>query len=133
VILKGYNHHEEDICLDATNIQNSVPLSLDEEFIRTFEEPEPKSLNEVENAHLKTKMQIAQEIEQKKAAWDAFKRQSLRIYALMIGQGNRFWLTHRVDKRGRIYAQGYHINTQGTKFKKACIELADKERVTGAP
>ena len=51
----------------------------------------------------------------------------------MVSQGNRFYLTHKVDKRGRIYAQGYHITTQGTAFKKAMIELAEPEFIEGAP
>ena len=133
VILKSYNHHDDDICLDVLNIQNAVALSLDEQFIRTFEEPEPDDLREIEDAHLYTELQIAQLVREKEAAWDFFKIQSLKIAALMVGQGNRFWLTHRVDKRGRIYASGYHITTQGSKYKKAAVELADREPVTGVP
>jgi len=51
----------------------------------------------------------------------------------MVSQGNEFYLTNKVDKRGRIYSQGYHINTQGTSFKKAMIDLAHEELVTGMP
>jgi len=133
VILKSYNHHDEDVCLDVLNIQNSVPLALDEELICTLGEPDPGDLREVENAELYTPFELAQIIREKEAAWDHFKRQSIKMYALMIGQGNRFYLTHRIDKRGRIYASGYHITTQGSKYKKAIIELADKELVTGVP
>jgi DNA-directed RNA polymerase len=49
----------------------------------------------------------------------------------MINSGNEIYLTNKVDKRGRIYAQGYHITTQGTSFKKAMLELAHEELVTG--
>jgi DNA-directed RNA polymerase len=51
----------------------------------------------------------------------------------MVQCGNHFYLTHKVDKRGRIYACGYHINTQGTAFKKAQLELVNEEIVTGVP
>jgi DNA-directed RNA polymerase len=44
-----------------------------------------------------------------------------------------FHLTHKVDKRGRIYSQGYHVNTQGAAFKKAMIELAKEELIEGVP
>jgi DNA-directed RNA polymerase len=44
--------------------------------------------------------------------------------------GNEFYLTHRYDKRGRCYAQGYHVNPQGNDWNKAVIELAEKEVVT---
>jgi DNA-directed RNA polymerase len=49
----------------------------------------------------------------------------------MVEMGNRFYLTHRYDKRGRTYAQGYHVNTQGNCWNKAVIELADEEVVEG--
>jgi DNA-directed RNA polymerase len=40
-----------------------------------------------------------------------------------------FYLTHKYDKRGRVYCQGYHINYQGAPWNKATIQLADKELV----
>jgi len=38
-------------------------------------------------------------------------------------------MTHRYDKRGRVYCMGYHVNYQGTPWNKAVIELADKEMI----
>lgn len=116
LILGGnINHHNGDICLDVLNKMNKVKLQLDVEFLSTLEE-EP-------TFDIKTPEQQEQ--------WDIFKKQSYQFYTLMVQQGNRFHLTHRVDKRGRIYSHGYHINTQGTPFKKACIELANEEVVGG--
>lgn len=40
-----------------------------------------------------------------------------------------FWLTHKYDKRGRIYDVGYFVNPQGNDYHKASIELAHKEVV----
>lgn len=117
LILGQGNHHDGDICLDVLNIMNRVRLSLDIEFLCKVEEEPTFALDTPEK------------IEQ----WKRFKVQSYRFYDLMQSQGNVFHLTHKVDKRGRIYAQGYHINTQGTSFKKAMIELADMEYVTGVP
>lgn len=133
VILKGYNHHDNDVCLDVINIQNSVPLSLNVDFLRSCPELPGTDLELVEDSQWKSKAEIAKEVREKKANWEAFRDQSARIYALLVGQGNRFWLTHKVDKRGRIYADGYHVTTQGSKYKKAMIELADGEVVTGVP
>lgn len=42
-----------------------------------------------------------------------------------------FHFTHAVDKRGRVYSKGYHFNTQGTSFDKACLTLAVTEYVKG--
>lgn len=118
LILGGpINHHDGDICLDVLNTMNSVALQLNLEFLCTHEEMPTFELD----------------TRDKQDQWMAFKKQSYRFYELMQSQGNRFWLTHKVDKRGRIYAQGYHISTQGTAFKKAMIELADEEYIEGVP
>lgn len=117
LILGTGNHHDGDICLDVLNTMNKVALKLDTDFLSTVEE-EP-------TFELKDQDQTDQ--------WLAFKQQSYDFYSLMVQQGNNFYLTHKVDKRGRIYAMGYQITTQGTAFKKAMIELAHEEIVTGAP
>lgn len=117
LILGSGNHHDGDICLDVLNIMNRVELSLDLEFLCTVEE-EPTSV-------LVTQDQVDY--------WKQFKIHSYRFYDLMQSQGNVFHLTHKVDKRGRIYAQGYHISTQGSAFKKAMLELATPEYIEGVP
>lgn len=117
LILGSGNHHDGDICLDVLNIMNQVPLQLCTDLLCQEEEEPTFDLDDT----------------QKKQQWMQFKKQSYRFYDLLVSQGNRFYLTHKVDKRGRIYAQGYHINTQGAAFKKAMIELADEEYVEGVP
>lgn len=117
LILGTGNHHDGDICLDVLNLMNSVPLKLDTEFLSKVEEEPTFELDTQEKEDL----------------WRDFKTQSYKFYNLMVQCGNQFYLTHKVDKRGRIYAMGYHITTQGTAFKKASIELAREEIVTGVP
>lgn len=117
LILGTGNHHDGDICLDVLNLMNNVALKLDTDFLSTVEEEPTFELDSQEKTDL----------------WNEFKRQSYQFYKLMVDCGNRLYLTHKVDKRGRIYSCGYHITTQGTAFKKAQIELAHEEIVTGAP
>ena len=117
LILGAGNHHGGDICLDVLNLMNKIPLKLAKDFICTVEE-EP-------TFELDTPEKILQ--------WDKYKRQSYEFYLMLAQYENEFYVTHKVDKRGRIYSQGYHINPQGTAFKKAVIELAEEEVVTGAP
>lgn len=117
LILGRGNHHDGDLCLDVINTQNRVALKLSIEFLCTVEEEPTFVLDSAE----------------KVTQWGEYKRQSYELYTLLAKQGNRFWLTHKVDKRGRIYAQGYHITTQGSSFKKASIELAHEEVVEGVP
>lgn len=115
LILGKGNHHDGNICLDVLNIVNKVALKLDIDFLRTTEEEPTFELDTAE----------------KRDMWMNFKSESARMYARMHGLGNEFYLTHKVDKRGRIYAQGYHISTQGSPYKKAMIELANEELVEG--
>lgn len=117
LILGTGNHHDGDLCLDVLNTMNRVPLKLALDFLSTVEEEPTFDLDTSD----------------KRQQWDAFKLQSYRFYSLMQQCGNRFYMTHKVDKRGRVYSQGYHINPQGAAFKKSCIELADEELVEGVP
>jgi len=116
LVLGGkHNHHEGDLCLDVLDIMNSVCLKIDTQFINSFIEVPKKAL----------------ETKEAEENWNVFKKKSDEMYRLVLRTGNRVWLTHRVDTRGRIYAQGYHLNTQGASFKKALLELAREELVTG--
>lgn len=117
LILGNGNHHDGDICIDVLNTINKVALKLDTQFLSKVEE-EP-------TFELDTPEKILQ--------WGNFKRQSYSFYKLMVDQGNEFYLTNRVDKRGRIYCSGYHISTQSTAFKKASIELSKEELIEGMP
>lgn len=117
LILGSGNHHDSDICLDVLNLMNKVQLRLDTDFLSSVEEMPTFELD----------------TQKKGEQWMTFKRQSYEFYLLIAKAQNKFYLTHKVDKRGRIYASGYHITTQGTPFKKACIELAHEELVTGVP
>jgi hypothetical protein len=115
LILGKKNGHNDDICLDVINKQNQIPLKLDLKFLSTVEE-EP-------TFNLDTQDKIQN--------WSAFKHQSYEMYRLI--KDREFYLTNKVDKRGRGYAQGYHISTQAVAFKKAMIEFADEEIVEGVP
>jgi len=117
LILGTGNHHDGDLCLDVLNKLNAIPLTLDTQFLSSVEE-DPT---------------FVADTPEKVQQWDSFKRQSYEFYLLIAQYGNRIYLTHKVDKRGRIYAQGYHLTTQGTAFKKAMVELAKQEVVMGIP
>lgn len=117
LILGSGNHHNGDICLDALNIMNSVALKLDKQFLSAIEEMPTFELDTPE----------------KRDNWTRFKTQSYAFYALLARTGAPLYLTYKVDKRGRAYAMGYHINTQGSPFKKASLELHQEELVEGVP
>lgn len=116
VILRN-NHHNDPIALDVLNIQNKIPLSLNRKFLSTIEEEPTHELDTTE----------------KLQQWNEFKKQSYDIYIKLTQQSEVMYLTNKYDKRVRMYACGYHVNTQGTPFKKAMIDFAEKEYVEGAP
>lgn len=115
VILKSYNHHDGNVCLDSLNKFNQVALSLDVQMLTTFDE-QPKKLIDTP---------------QKQKQFDKLREDSYHVFKLLIQTGNNFHLTHKVDKRGRTYAQGYHCSTQGNSFRKAIVNLAKQELVYG--
>lgn len=117
VILGKGNAHSEDVCLDVLNLQNSIPMKLDLDFLCNVEEEPTHVLDD----------------QRKWEQWHNFKRESYEVYTLLAKQGNRFYFHHKVDKRGRCYSQGYHVAPQGSPFKKAMLEFAEEEAVTGVP
>jgi len=117
VILGRHNGHSGNVCLDALNLQNKVILKLDLDFLSTVEEDPTFDIEQLDQQLM----------------WDDFKENSYYMYDLMVSQGNKFYLTNKYDKRGRMYCHGYHITTQGSPFKKATIELHHEEIVEGVP
>lgn len=143
LILGGaQNHHNGDICLDVLNSRNAVPLALNVEFLCNVEEEPTHDLNVLSEDTLRkyqakgrvlSHWDMQDMIRKQKQNWQSYKQQSYYFYSLLVDQGNRFYIGNKVDKRGRIYNSGYHISPQGTAFKKAAVELANKEQVTGIP
>jgi hypothetical protein len=117
LILGSGNHHDGDICLDVLNTMNKVSFKLDLDFLCKVEEEPTFELDTQDKAD----------------GWVSFKKQSYAFYSLMAQQGNRFFFNNKVDKRGRIYSVGYHLNPQGAAFKKAQLELSHEEIVEGVP
>lgn len=115
LILGKGNYHEGDLCLDSLNKFNQVPLSLDINMLNLYREMPKKALKTPEAEEQFARM----------------RKDSLHIYADLAAYGNEFYLTHKVDKRGRTYAQGYHVSTQGSAFKKSILNLHKKEVIEG--
>lgn len=107
------NHHNKKLSLDVINIMNQQALSLDEEIAASHEVPN-KVLDTWEKQMQFNDMALA----------------SKEVYRELIEQGNKFYFTHKYDKRGRLYSQGYHVNIQSTEFKKAIINLAEPICIT---
>ena len=133
LILGGpHHHHEGNICLDVINTQNKIPLSLDFEFIDNVTEERKTPIQEIAKnmrEEGKTAHEIKLAIEQEQLNWQMHQLQSNYLYDLMDATGNQFYITNKVDKRGRLYAQGHHINPMGSSYKKSAVNLARTEKI----
>ena len=129
VVLNSWANHEdgtsgnvfidEDVCLDHLNRMNSVKLSLNMDVIASRQGEIIKPQRKPGEDHEK----FAKRLKQHRI----FYKNSLEVMESVFILGNEFWLTHAYDRRGRCYARGYHINSQGTDYNKAVLEFANKE------
>jgi hypothetical protein len=116
VILKK-NHHEGDVCLDHLNHCNSVPFSIDHRVVSMVK-------NQWRNLDKPKTGESKDDFAKRVRAFEKYDRTAHDVMALLPEQ---FHLSHRPDKRGRTYCQGYHVSYQGSAWNKAVIEFAEKE------
>lgn len=116
------NHHDGELCVDHLNACNRVPLSINEDMVKSMR-------NSWKNIEKQKPDETFEEYQKRLKAFEKYENDSFLVMALMLEMGNKFYLTHKYDKRGRTYAQGYQINTQGNCWNKAVVELANKEKV----
>ena len=124
------NHHDDNICLDVLNTLNSNEYELDTDFINQYEEQwHREELSQQEYEELSHADREIYNMDAK--TWKKFQEQGKFFQHLMIHHGNSFYLCNKVDKRGRIYYSGYHVNVQGSSFKKAMVNFKHREIPTG--
>ena len=121
IILKK-NHHENDVCLDHINRMNSIRFTINTDTATMI-------ANSWRNLDKPKDGETKEEFERRKRAFEKYDRSCHEVIAKLVDHGNEFYLTHKYDKRGRVYCQGYHVNYQGAPWNKAVIELAEPELV----
>ena len=119
LILKK-NHHEDDVCHDHINRVNSIEFSLNMDTVALVR-------NKWRNLDKKKEGETHEDFDKRKKAFEKYDRTSREVIAKLTSLGDRFHLTHKYDKRGRTYCQGYHVNYQGTAWNKAVVEFSNKE------
>ena len=121
VILKD-NHHTDDICLDHINRANKTKLCINYEVMRMIQ-------NKWKNLDKPKEDETVADYQKRVKAFEKFDKSSRDVMKLLLSEGNELYLTHKVDKRGRTYCQGYTVNYQGTAWSKATIEFYNKELI----
>lgn len=125
LILGKKNAHLGNISLDVLNIWNSVEYSIDEDMMQCPIEMKEVDLTDIKYANW-SEAQIQRMQQEKQLSWDRHQIATKKIQKLLIENGNKFYIPAKPDKRGRCYAQGYHITTQGSQDKKCIIDLYKK-------
>ena len=119
VILKD-NHHDGDVCLDHLNAMNRIKLSINHDVAHMIH-------NQWKNLDKPKEGESKQDFDRRKKQFAKYDRTAKDVMAHLAVADNVFHLTHRYDKRGRTYSQGYHVNYQGNTWNKAVIEFAHQE------
>ena len=112
------NYHEESISLDVLNTLNSQALCLDLDICYKFQKEFKSEFDKDTDEYLNQRKTY----ERAKEQFEFFRDKI---------QDHTIHFTHKVDKRGRVYSQGYTFNFQGSSYEKACINLKTKEFVEG--
>jgi hypothetical protein len=123
IVLNGSDIFDEtDQCLDHINRANSVALTLNLDVVASEEGNKIIPKRKVGEGFEDYRKRVKQA--------ETFYDHSLDVMKGLTALGNEFWLTHKYDRRGRCYAVGYHVNSQGTDYNKAVLDLAKKEIIT---
>lgn len=112
------NYHDECISLDVLNTLNSQALCLDLDICYKFQKEFKSEFDKDTDEYLNQRKTYERAEEQFE-----FFRDKIQDHTIHF--------THKVDKRGRVYSQGYTFNFQGSSYEKACINLKTKEFVEG--
>lgn len=107
IILNNYMKNDGHYCLNNLNHFNQQPLHLNVDFLTRCQKDIPED------------PQLAR-----------FLKETWEVATDIIHTGNTFYMNHKYDKRGRQYAQGYHINPQGDGYHKAMIDGNNLEKLT---
>ena len=117
-------YEQADVCLDHLNRMNSIPLTLNMQTAELID-------NEWKHIDRRKPGETPAQFELRRKAFEKYDQSSKDVMHALMGIRDRFWLTHKYDRRGRTYCQGYHVNYQGTSWNKACIEFYQKEHIRG--
>ena len=119
VILRN-NHHEDDVCLDHLNRCNQVRMVINSGVMSMIQ-------NKWRNLDKPKQDESVTDYQKRVKAFEKYDRTSREVMKLVLSEGNSFYLSHKYDKRGRTYCQGYQMTYQGAPWNKAVVEFANKE------
>lgn len=124
IVLNGSSvFDDEDVCLDHINRANSVALTLNMDVVASQEGLMIKPVRKTGETF--------EDFQKRRKQAEVFYNTSLDVMQGLTSLSDEIYLTHNYDRRGRTYARGYHVNSQGTDYNKAVLELAKQEVIEG--
>ncbi len=121
IILKK-NHHDNDVCLDHINRMNSIKLALNMDVVKFVS-------NSWKNLDRPKPGELGEDFQKRRKAFAKYDKTAKQVADILNENSDHFYLTHKYDKRGRTYCQGYHVTYQGNDWNKAAVEFYDREYV----
>ena len=122
LVLNGSDFFRDvDICLDHLNRANRVALAMNFDVINSDQGKFVKPVRQTGEDFDEYKKRLKQA--------EQFYQTSISVMDQINQLSDEIYLTHRYDRRGRVYASGYHVNTQGDDYRKSVLCLANKEMV----
>lgn len=122
-LILNNNHHTNDICIDTLEVLNSTELCLNIDVIKQIR-------NSWSNLDKPKEGETDEDYQQRVKAFEEFEKAFMKTSAYLVNQDNLFYLTHKFDKRGRIYCNGWTVSYQGNSYQKAVIEFKNKKPIT---
>ena len=120
LILNGSEYFKDkDICLDHLNRANQVALEMNFDVVNSDQGKFVKPVRQTGEDFDEYRKRVKQA--------EQFYQTSIVVMEQIAQLSDEVYLTHRYDRRGRTYASGYHVNTQGDDYRKAVLTLANKE------
>lgn len=119
IILRN-NHHEDDVCLDHINRMNRIKLTINADVAKLVK-------NKWRNLDKPKQGETKADFDRRRKAFEKYDRTAKDVIGLLQQHCDEFYLTHKYDKRGRTYCQGYHVSYQGAAWNKAVIHFANQE------
>lgn len=124
LVLNGSKYFDDvDLCLDHLNRANQVALAMNFDVITSDQGKFVKPVRAVGEDFDEYRKRVKQA--------EQFYATTIVVMDQIAQLSDEVYLTHRYDRRGRVYASGYHISTQGDDYRKSCLLFARKEVVNG--
>ncbi len=123
VILRN-NHHDGDVCLDHINRVNKTAFKINLKTAQMIR-------NKWRHLDKPKEGESHAEFQDRRRAFEKYDRTANDMIAALSQMSDKIYLTHKYDKRGRIYCQGYHVTYQGATWNKAVLQFANEEVTEG--